>query len=110
MNTFLLQRMEEAAARDRKKYGRESKNIQERQPNQDNAHQNEVQADKLGKQDLSAEKQPKLVTGGRMRGYQLEGLSWLRRLWLSGLNGILADEMGLGKVRHFESNLRKIRF
>ena len=98
MNTFLLQRMEEAAARDRKKYGRESKNIQERQPNQDNAHQNEVQADKLGKQDLSAEKQPKLVTGGRMRGYQLEGLSWLRRLWLSGLNGILADEMGLGKT------------
>ena len=35
---------------------------------------------------------------GKMRGYQLEGLNWLLRLYGSGVSGILADEMGLGKT------------
>lgn len=39
--------------------------------------------------------QPKFVTGGKMREYQLEGLTWLTCLYQVGLNGILADEMGL---------------
>jgi ATP-dependent DNA helicase len=33
-----------------------------------------------------------------MRKYQLEGLEWLKTLWMNGLCGILADEMGLGKT------------
>lgn len=52
----------------------------------------------LGAQDLRSEAQPKEVTGGVMRSYQLEGLAWLASLYENGLNGILADEMGLGKT------------
>lgn len=43
-------------------------------------------------------KQPKLLTGGTLRDYQLEGIRWLCNLFENGLNGILADEMGLGKT------------
>ncbi len=55
------------------------------------------------KQALEARKvgmsaQPALVSGGKMRDYQLEGLTWLTCLYQIGLNGILADEMGLGKT------------
>ncbi|TMW63465.1 hypothetical protein Poli38472_002406 [Pythium oligandrum] len=42
--------------------------------------------------------QPKLLTGGTLRSYQLEGIRWLCNLFENGLNGILADEMGLGKT------------
>ncbi|CAI7628613.1 unnamed protein product [Penicillium glandicola] len=52
----------------------------------------------LGEQDLVATQQPSLVSGGKMRTYQLEGLEWLKTLWMNGLCGILADEMGLGKT------------
>ncbi|KAA8651812.1 hypothetical protein EYZ11_011992 [Aspergillus tanneri] len=52
----------------------------------------------LGGQELVATQQPQLVTGGQMRKYQLEGLEWLKSLWMNGLCGILADEMGLGKT------------
>ncbi|KAJ5904292.1 hypothetical protein N7504_006675 [Penicillium tannophilum] len=52
----------------------------------------------LGEQQLVATQQPKLVSGGQMRTYQLEGLEWLKTLWMNGLCGILADEMGLGKT------------
>jgi ATP-dependent DNA helicase len=44
------------------------------------------------------ENQPLLLTGGIMRGYQLEGYEWMSTLWENGINGILADEMGLGKT------------
>lgn len=50
------------------------------------------------RQDLVATQQPRLVTGGQMKEYQLEGLEWLKSLWINGLCGILADEMGLGKT------------
>jgi hypothetical protein len=40
--------------------------------------------------------QPRSLTGGTLKPYQLEGLNWLSSLWMNGLNGILADEMGLG--------------
>ncbi|KAJ1822768.1 putative ATPase [Coemansia sp. RSA 2598] len=43
-------------------------------------------------------RQPRLITGGVMREYQLEGMEWLASLYENGLNGILADEMGLGKT------------
>jgi ATP-dependent DNA helicase len=52
----------------------------------------------LGGQELVATQQPSLVTGGKMRTYQLEGLEWMKTLWMNGLCGILADEMGLGKT------------
>ena len=47
---------------------------------------------------LRPARQPKFVTGGIMKPYQLEGLDWLCSLYENGLNGILADEMGLGKT------------
>ncbi|RIA95415.1 SNF2 family N-terminal domain-containing protein [Glomus cerebriforme] len=43
-------------------------------------------------------RQPRLVTGGILRDYQLTGVEWLVSLYDNGLNGILADEMGLGKT------------
>ncbi|KAK5099850.1 putative ATPase [Lithohypha guttulata] len=64
----------------------------------DAADEIEEKGEGLGAQDLVATEQPKLVTGGKMREYQLEGLEWLKTLWMNGLCGILADEMGLGKT------------
>jgi len=42
--------------------------------------------------------QPQCLIGGKLKPYQLEGLSWLVSLFNNNLNGILADEMGLGKT------------
>jgi SWI/SNF-related matrix-associated actin-dependent regulator of chromatin subfamily A protein 2/4 len=42
--------------------------------------------------------QPKMLKGGTLRAYQMEGLQWLVSLYNNQLNGILADEMGLGKT------------
>lgn len=42
--------------------------------------------------------QPSLLTGGRLKEYQMKGLQWLVSLYNNHLNGILADEMGLGKT------------
>ncbi|KAF2837304.1 SWI/SNF chromatin remodeling complex component [Patellaria atrata CBS 101060] len=58
----------------------------------------DIKSGEIGAQSLKSARQPKLVTGGTMRTYQLEGLEWLRGLYENGLNGILADEMGLGKT------------
>jgi ATP-dependent DNA helicase len=62
------------------------------------ANEYESKPTALGEQELVATRQPTLVTGGKMRTYQLEGLEWLKTLWMNGLCGILADEMGLGKT------------
>lgn len=62
------------------------------------AQENEGAPKVIGAQNLRSVNQPKLVTGGIMRQYQLEGLYWLTSLYENGLNGILADEMGLGKT------------
>ena len=43
-------------------------------------------------------RQPSIITGGKLREYQIEGLQWMVRLCENGINGILADEMGLGKT------------
>jgi hypothetical protein len=37
-------------------------------------------------------------SGGTLRDYQIEGLSWLLRCWYSKRSSILADEMGLGAL------------
>ncbi|KAK6365906.1 hypothetical protein LTS17_010872 [Exophiala oligosperma] len=42
--------------------------------------------------------QPKIVSGGELMAYQLEGLNWLLYQWYNNQNAILADEMGLGKT------------
>jgi ATP-dependent DNA helicase len=52
----------------------------------------------LGEHDLQMAEQPKCMVGGKMRPYQLEGLTWMYEICLQGMSGILADEMGLGKT------------
>lgn len=42
--------------------------------------------------------QPKLLAGGNLMAYQLEGLNWIYYQWHRQQNAILADEMGLGKT------------
>lgn len=42
--------------------------------------------------------QPKMLSGGTMKSYQMYGLNWMVSLYNNNLNGILADEMGLGKT------------
>lgn len=37
--------------------------------------------------------QPSVITGGKLREYQMQGLNWLIHLYDNGINGILADEM-----------------
>ncbi|OCH88895.1 hypothetical protein OBBRIDRAFT_733561 [Obba rivulosa] len=44
------------------------------------------------------DEQPKLVTGGVMKDYQLHGLSFLSWMYNNGMNCVLGDEMGLGKT------------
>ncbi|KAL6843472.1 hypothetical protein ACP4OV_026534 [Aristida adscensionis] len=39
-----------------------------------------------------------LLTGGKLKSYQIKGVKWLISLWQNGLSGILADQMGLGKT------------
>jgi ATP-dependent helicase STH1/SNF2 len=42
--------------------------------------------------------QPGILTGGKLKDYQIKGLQWMISLYNNNLNGILADEMGLGKT------------
>lgn len=65
---------------------------------EDDKEKDNVTTGDIGIQDLKSARQPKLVTGGTMRSYQLEGLEWMLSLYQNGINGILADEMGLGKT------------
>lgn len=65
--------------------------------------------------DNQAFTQPALITGAKLKDYQLEGVAWMVGLYQNGISGILgtcttvytilyfadvyeADEMGLGKV------------
>jgi len=50
----------------------------------------------LGDHQLELAEQPKSMTGGTMKDYQLEGLTWMLQVALQEQCGILADEMGLG--------------
>lgn len=58
---------------------------------------------------IVSKRQPKLLTGGVMRNYQLDGLEWLVALFKNAVNGILADEMGLGKTIQLISLLCHLR-
>jgi len=53
--------------------------------------------------------QPNCITGGTMKNYQLQGLTWLVSLFENGVNGILADEMGLGKTLQVISFIGHLR-
>ena len=64
----------------------------------DEKEEDNIKTGDIGIQNLKSARQPKLVTGGTMRSYQLEGLEWMLSLYQNGINGILADEMGLGKT------------
>ena len=46
----------------------------------------------------SLKRQPRLLTGGELKQYQLAGVEWMLSLYNNRLNGVLADEMGLGKT------------
>ncbi|KAL4795624.1 SNF2 family N-terminal domain-containing protein [Aspergillus venezuelensis] len=76
----------------------EAKNTSVQEALENAADKFEEEPTVLGGQELVATQQPAPVTGGKMRKYQLEGLEWLKSLWMNGLCGILADEMGLGKT------------
>ncbi|KAF9232388.1 SNF2 family N-terminal domain-containing protein [Melanogaster broomeanus] len=55
--------------------------------------------------------QPSLVTGAKLKDYQLEGVEWMVSLDKNGVSGILADEMGLGKTLQaiaFNAHLREL--
>lgn len=54
----------------------------------------------LGEHDLQMAEQPKCLVGGKMRDYQLEGITWMYEVCVQGMSGILADEMGLGMSYH----------
>ncbi|KAB5554929.1 snf2 family helicase ATPase [Coniochaeta sp. 2T2.1] len=60
-------------------------------------------------QEVEIVEQPKCLTGGTMRDYQLEGLTWLLKLCEQGISGILADEMGLGKTIQTVSVIAHLR-
>ena len=73
------------------------------------AAQDGIKPGDIGVQNLHSARQPDLVSGGKMKQYQLEGLEWLCSLYENGLNGILADEMGLGKTLQTISFLAFLR-
>ncbi|KAK7443129.1 hypothetical protein CaCOL14_008249 [Colletotrichum acutatum] len=68
-----------------------------------------LEGEALGDHSLSLTAQPKIMKGGTMRDYQLEGLTWMREVCLQGLSGILADEMGLGKTVQTISLIANLR-
>ncbi|CAI2167043.1 13618_t:CDS:10 [Funneliformis geosporum] len=75
-----------------------SSNIEEPVENEEEISSTDIKPDdEIKKFDIPA-RQPRLVTGGVLRDYQLIGVEWLVSLYDNGLNGILADEMGLGKT------------
>ena len=53
--------------------------------------------------EMARREQPSLLTGAKLKPYQMDGLVWLTSLYENGLNGILADEMGLGFVETSDS-------
>ena len=57
----------------------------------------EIQEQMLGTRPHVPKEVPEAIQA-TLRGYQVDGISWLERLRHMHLNGILADDMGLGKT------------
>ncbi|CAG8510005.1 4171_t:CDS:10 [Funneliformis caledonium] len=75
-----------------------SSSIEEHVENEEEISSTDIKPDDDSKKFDIPARQPRLVTGGVLRDYQLIGVEWLVSLYDNGLNGILADEMGLGKT------------
>ena len=74
---------------------KEEKTVGEEKPEPKEEEGKEDEGDDSGEYTFA---QPTLITGAKLRDYQLAGVQWMISLYENGLNGILADEMGLGKV------------
>ncbi|KAK6530906.1 hypothetical protein TWF281_007740 [Arthrobotrys megalospora] len=59
--------------------------------------------------DIEVETQPKYISGGTLKDYQMDGMNWLYNRWFEKKNAILADEMGLGKTIQIISFLEVLR-
>ena len=56
----------------------------------EDAPQEQVKTAPEGQQEEAFE-QPALVTGGKLKLYQLEGVAWMVSLWNNGISGILGE-------------------
>jgi superfamily II DNA or RNA helicase len=60
---------------------------------------------------ISSDNEPEKIPGGVIAGlrkYQVEGYSWLYRLYKNGFGACLADDMGLGKTLQTLTNLQRV--
>ncbi len=62
-----------------------------------NAHLKKTRSQDF-EQKILVKEQPEALTGGKLMGYQMDGLNWLYYQWHKRQNALLADEMGLGKT------------
>ena len=62
-----------------------------------NAHLKKTRSQNF-EQKIMMKEQHESLTGGKLMGYQLDGLNWLYYQWHRRQNALLADEMGLGKT------------
>ena len=96
-----------AAAADRKKRrGRHAGGTTEEQEDEELLRDEETGGELAGHR---LQVQPSIISHGKLREYQLQGLNWLIHLYDNGINGILADEMGLGKTLQTISLLAYLR-
>lgn len=95
-----------AEAEAKKKRGRHSASYTEEMEDEELLRDEEDEGERAGHR---LQVQPSVITGGKMREYQLQGLNWLIHLYDNGINGILADEMGLGKTLQTISLLGYLR-
>lgn len=64
----------------------------------------EVEEGKEEEEEEEAFRQPALVTGGKLKDYQLEGVAWMCSLWENGISGILGEHL-LVKCWSFSQSL-----
>jgi SWI/SNF-related matrix-associated actin-dependent regulator of chromatin subfamily A member 5 len=95
-----------AAAADRNRRGRHAGGTTEEQEDEELLRDEETGGELAGHR---LQVQPSIITHGKLREYQMQGLNWLIHLYDNGINGILADEMGLGKTLQTISLLAYLR-
>ncbi|KAJ2608713.1 putative ATPase, partial [Coemansia sp. RSA 1365] len=95
--TFIAQRLESKRAEKQSAATNPPRKKRRQSKNGDATAESVEDQREINGESVSA-RQPREITGGVMRDYQLEGMEWMASLYENGLNGILADEMGLGKT------------